>query len=143
MTGPVASYRQTVLTAFQQVEDNIATLRILEEEARVQGEAVESARKSVQFALNQYNQGTVNYLSVITAQDRGAHQRKDVRHDSEQPHDGERASYPGLGRRMEDLVPAHGRSGIREETFPCGRGIPDRKPLTDQGRGFKKMMQVR
>jgi len=64
----VAFYRESVLTSFQQVEDNLAALRILEEEARVQDEAVRLARESVQLTLNQYKAGTVNYLNVITTQ---------------------------------------------------------------------------
>jgi NodT family efflux transporter outer membrane factor (OMF) lipoprotein len=64
----VAAYRQTVLAAFQQVEDNLAVLRILGEEAEVQGEAVKSAEQSLALALNQYKAGTVNYLSVVVAQ---------------------------------------------------------------------------
>jgi len=64
----VANYRQVVLAAFQQVEDNLAALRILEEEARVQEEAVRLARESVNLTLNQYKAGTVNYLNVITVQ---------------------------------------------------------------------------
>jgi NodT family efflux transporter outer membrane factor (OMF) lipoprotein len=64
----VASYRQTVLTAFQQVEDNLAALRILEGEAQVQDGAVQAARQSVVVALNQYKAGTVNYLTVIVVQ---------------------------------------------------------------------------
>ena len=64
----VASYRQTVLAGFQQVEDNLAALRILEGEARVQEGAVQAARQSVAIALNQYKAGTVNYLNVIVIQ---------------------------------------------------------------------------
>ena len=64
----VASYRQTVLTGFQEVEDNLAALRILEEEARAQEEAVKAARQSVAVAINQYKAGTVSYLNVIVAQ---------------------------------------------------------------------------
>jgi NodT family efflux transporter outer membrane factor (OMF) lipoprotein len=64
----VATYRQTVLTAFQGVEDNLAALRILEDESRVQGEAVTAAERSVVLTTNQYKAGTVSYLNVITAQ---------------------------------------------------------------------------
>lgn len=64
----VATYRQTVLTAFQQVADNLAALRILEEEARAQDDAVQGARKSTELTLNQYKAGTVNYLSVVIVQ---------------------------------------------------------------------------
>jgi NodT family efflux transporter outer membrane factor (OMF) lipoprotein len=64
----VATYRQTVLTAFQGVEDNLAALRILEEESRVQDEAVAAAQQSVELTTNQYKAGTVSYLNVITVQ---------------------------------------------------------------------------
>jgi NodT family efflux transporter outer membrane factor (OMF) lipoprotein len=64
----VASYRQTVLTGFQEVEDNLAALRILEDEARVQDGAVASAEESVTLTTNRYQAGIVSYLDVITAQ---------------------------------------------------------------------------
>ncbi len=66
--GTVASYRQTVLGGFQEVEDNLAALRILEEEATAQDEAVKAARQSLAVILNQYKAGTVNYLAVIVVQ---------------------------------------------------------------------------
>lgn len=66
--GAVAHYRQTVLTAFRGVEDNLAALRILEEEAKVQGEAVQAARESVRITTHQYKAGTVSYLSVAVVQ---------------------------------------------------------------------------
>jgi NodT family efflux transporter outer membrane factor (OMF) lipoprotein len=64
----VANYRQTVLIAFQQVEDELATLRILEQQVQVQDQTVKSANLAVQLALNQYKAGTVAYTAVITAQ---------------------------------------------------------------------------
>jgi NodT family efflux transporter outer membrane factor (OMF) lipoprotein len=66
--GAVANYRQTVLTAFQQVEDELATLRILEQQFGVQEEATKSANLAVQLTLNQYKAGTVAYTAVVTAQ---------------------------------------------------------------------------
>ncbi|MBT9099773.1 efflux transporter outer membrane subunit [Methylovulum psychrotolerans] len=63
-----AAYRQTVLTAFQQVEDNLAAVRILEEESQVQNKAVAAANQALELTLNQYKAGTVNYLNVMTAQ---------------------------------------------------------------------------
>jgi NodT family efflux transporter outer membrane factor (OMF) lipoprotein len=64
----VALYRQAVLTGFREVEDNLAALRILEQEAQTQDEALQLARQSVAIATNQYKAGIVSYLEVITAQ---------------------------------------------------------------------------
>ena len=64
----VASYRQAVLTGFQEVEDNLAALRLLEEEAMAQDEAVKSARQSLQVSINQYKAGTISALNIITIQ---------------------------------------------------------------------------
>ena len=64
----VASYRQTVLTAFQEVEDNLAALRILDHEADVQREAARFAAESLRLTENQYQSGTVSYLNVVTTQ---------------------------------------------------------------------------
>jgi NodT family efflux transporter outer membrane factor (OMF) lipoprotein len=64
----VATYRQTVLTAFQQVEDELATLRILAQQVEVQEQTVRDANLAVQLTLNQYKAGTVAYTSVVTAQ---------------------------------------------------------------------------
>jgi len=66
--GTVASYRETVLTAFKEVEDNLAALRILESEAGVQDEAVKAAQQSVIVFTNQYKAGITSYLEVVTAQ---------------------------------------------------------------------------
>lgn len=64
----VASYRETVLTAFQQVEDNLAALRIPEQEAGVQATAVEAAQRSLSLSNTRYEGGVTSYLEVITAQ---------------------------------------------------------------------------
>ena len=64
----VASYRQTVLTAFQEVEDDLAALRILEEEAGVQAKAVQAAERSLALSNTRYEGGVTSYLEVITAQ---------------------------------------------------------------------------
>jgi NodT family efflux transporter outer membrane factor (OMF) lipoprotein len=64
----VDNYRQTVLAAFQQVEDQIATLRILQDQASVEEAAVKAAREAESLTLNQYKAGTVPYSSVIAAQ---------------------------------------------------------------------------
>ncbi len=64
----VAAYRQTVLNGFQEVEDNLAALRILDEESDVQAEAVSAARQSVELTTNQYKAGIVSYLNVVAVQ---------------------------------------------------------------------------
>jgi NodT family efflux transporter outer membrane factor (OMF) lipoprotein len=63
-----ATYRQTVLASFQQVEDQIVTLRVLEEQAVIEQKTVKAAREAEALTLNQYKAGTVPYSSVITAQ---------------------------------------------------------------------------
>ena len=64
----VDTYRQTVLAGFQQVEDQIVTLRVLEQQAVIEDAAVKAAREAETLTLNQYKAGTVPYSSVITAQ---------------------------------------------------------------------------
>jgi NodT family efflux transporter outer membrane factor (OMF) lipoprotein len=64
----VASYRETVLNGFQQVEDNLAALRILEQEAKVQATAVQAAQRSLDLSNTRYEGGVTSYLEVITAQ---------------------------------------------------------------------------
>ena len=64
----VAEYRQAVLAGFQEVEDNLAALRILGEEAGVQEAAVRAARESVLLTTNQYKAGIVSYTNVVTVQ---------------------------------------------------------------------------
>jgi NodT family efflux transporter outer membrane factor (OMF) lipoprotein len=64
----VASYRQTVLAAFQDVEDNLAALRILADEAETQGDAVRAARNSLALTMDRYKQGVASYLDVVTTQ---------------------------------------------------------------------------
>ena len=64
----VAAYRENVLTGFQQVEDNLAAVRILETEAKVQDEAVVAAQKSLDLSVTRYKGGVTSYLEVITAQ---------------------------------------------------------------------------
>jgi NodT family efflux transporter outer membrane factor (OMF) lipoprotein len=64
----VADYRQTVLDAFRDVEDNLALLRVLEEEARVQEESLRGARLSVELTTNRYRAGLVAFTEVVTVQ---------------------------------------------------------------------------
>jgi NodT family efflux transporter outer membrane factor (OMF) lipoprotein len=64
----VGVYRENVLTGFQQVEDNLAAVRILENEAKVQNEAVGAAQRSLDLSVTRYKGGVTSYLEVITAQ---------------------------------------------------------------------------
>jgi NodT family efflux transporter outer membrane factor (OMF) lipoprotein len=66
--GTVAAYRQTVLSAFQDVEDNLAELSVLAEEAGVQDSAVKASRRSVAQTTNRYEAGAASYLEVVVAQ---------------------------------------------------------------------------
>lgn len=64
----VANYRETVLVSFQEVEDNLAALRILNSESVTQGLAVQAAERSLKLSTDRYNGGVTNYLEVIIAQ---------------------------------------------------------------------------
>ncbi len=67
-SAAVAGYRQTVLAAFQNVEDNLAALRLLASEAKVQDLAVAAAKTSLKLTIADYKAGTTNYLNVMTAE---------------------------------------------------------------------------
>ncbi|MCA1323874.1 efflux transporter outer membrane subunit [Herbaspirillum sp. alder98] len=64
----VAQYKQTVLGGMQEVEDNLSTLRVLDQESAVQAQAVQAAQLAQRLAMSQYQAGTVTYLSVVTTQ---------------------------------------------------------------------------
>jgi NodT family efflux transporter outer membrane factor (OMF) lipoprotein len=68
LDAEAAVFRQTVLTSFQEVEDSLAALRILEEEATLQADAVAAARESVKLTENRYRAGTASILEVIVVQ---------------------------------------------------------------------------
>jgi NodT family efflux transporter outer membrane factor (OMF) lipoprotein len=111
----VANYRQTVLTGFQQVEDNLAALKILEQEAAVQDEAVKAARESLAIVLNQYRAGTANYLAVVVIQAAALNN--------------ERTAISILGRRLTAsvaLIKALG-GGWKEAPAAATGGEPERK----------------
>ena len=103
----VANYRQAVLTAFQQVEDNLAADHVLQDEEPLRVQASKSADKAEQVTLNQYRAGTVAYTSVVTAQAtalRGA--RADPAHPARPAYD--HGDQPGGGARRR-LVRQDGR----------------------------------
>ena len=64
----MANYRQTVLTAFQQVEDDLASLRFLSVEGAQEDVAVRASQKNLDLAVERYRLGINSYLNVITAQ---------------------------------------------------------------------------
>ena len=64
----VANYRETVLAAIQEVEDNLATQRILVQEADTQAAAVTAVERSLNLSLTRYQGGVTSYLEVVTAQ---------------------------------------------------------------------------
>jgi NodT family efflux transporter outer membrane factor (OMF) lipoprotein len=112
----VAAYRQNVLTGFQQVEDNLAAVRILENEAKVQDGAVASAQHSLDLSLTRYRGGVTSYLEVITAQNAALSD--------------EVTAVNILGRRMADtvlLIQALGggwdRSSLPHRPECCGKLI--------------------
>lgn len=65
----VAAYRQTVLSAFQEVEDGLSTLRVLEQQAAAYDQAIRSAQETVDISTSRYREGLANYLEVITAEE--------------------------------------------------------------------------
>jgi len=110
----VANYRQSVLNGFQQVEDNLAAVRILENEARVQDEAVAAAERSLDLSITRYKGGVTSYLEVITAQNAALSD--------------EVTAVNILGRRMANtvlLIQALGggwdRSSLPERPECCGK----------------------
>ncbi len=114
----VAAYRQNVLTGFQQVEDNLAAVRILEHEAQVQEVAVAAAQRSLDLSVIRYKGGVTNYLEVITAQNAALTD--------------EVTAVNILGRRMANtvlLIQALGggwdRSSLPERPECCGKLVSD------------------
>jgi NodT family efflux transporter outer membrane factor (OMF) lipoprotein len=114
----VAVYRQNVLTGFQQVEDNLAAVRILEDEAKVQAEAVVAAQRSLELSIKRYKGGVTSYLEVITAQNAALTD--------------EVTAVNILGRRMANtvlLIQALGggwnRSSLPERPECCGKLVSD------------------
>jgi NodT family efflux transporter outer membrane factor (OMF) lipoprotein len=111
----VAAYRQSVLTAFQNVEDNLAALRVLDEEAAQQAIAVAAAEKSLALSSYRYQGGITTYLEVITAQAAAL--------------TNERTAVDILTRRMTasvNLVKALG-GGWRDSDLPSGTAILSRR----------------
>ena len=109
----VANYRETALTAFQQVEDNLAALRILEQDSKEQREAVAVAQESLRIFTNRYKGGLDTYLQVITAQTATL-----TNHPATA--DGrERAAHQGAWRGMGHKQPAQISTRLRPGPTSC------------------------
>ncbi len=101
-----ANYRQSVLNAFQEVEDNLAALRILNDEAKTQAAAVDAARRSLQISTKRYKGGVTTYLEVLTAQIIQLIQRADAGRYHDASVRRERAAHRSPGRRLESNAAA-------------------------------------
>jgi NodT family efflux transporter outer membrane factor (OMF) lipoprotein len=117
----VATYRENVLNGFQQVEDDLAAVRILESEAKVQDEAVAAAQRSLDLSVTRYKGGVTSYLEVITAQSAALSD--------------EVTAVNILGRRMANtvlLIQALGggcdRSSLPERPECCGKLVSGNAP---------------
>jgi NodT family efflux transporter outer membrane factor (OMF) lipoprotein len=117
----VASYRETVLSAFKDVEDNLTAERILEQEAGVQTKAVQAAQRSVALSNTRYEGGVTNYLEVITAENAALSD--------------EVTAVNILGRRMASavlLIEATGggwdRSALPQRPECCGKLVSENAP---------------
>ena len=109
----VATYRQTVLTGFQQVEDNLAALGILKEEGQVQDEAVQASRKSLAVSTNQYKAGILSRIALLVVET--------------QTLANERTAITILGNRMSAnvlLIEALGGGWKSSDLPPVGQGPP-------------------
>jgi outer membrane protein TolC len=118
----VAAYRESVLTGFQQVEDNLAAVRILENEATVQDEAVVAAQRSLDLSNTRYTGGVTSYLEVTIAQSAALSD--------------EVTAVNILGRRMANtvlLIQALGggwdRSSLPERPECCGKLVTGNSAL--------------
>lgn len=116
----VANYRQSVLTAFQEVEDDLAALRILENEAQTEAAAVAAAEHSLALSNNRYRGGVATYLEVITAQSAALTD--------------ERTAVELSGRRMTDsvlLIKALG-GGWSTASLPTAQSLAQSHPAASQ-----------
>ena len=134
----VANYRQTVLTAFQEVEDNLAVLRILNDEAKAQQAAVAAAEHSLQLSTNRYKGGVVSYLEVTTAQSTALADERAAVDILRRRMTGQRFADQGPGRRLEFRQPAVSEDGYPfadgnwpVESCPVARSSTDTKVIPD------------
>lgn len=96
----VATYRQTVLSAFQDVENNLAALRILKAESVLQDKAVEASETALGLAINRYKPGISTYLEAIAAQSVTLTAKKNGSRSLDEKGDGSGVADASLGRRL-------------------------------------------
>ena len=102
----VALYRQTILVAFQQVEDALVQQRVLVQQEQVQRAAVAAAREAERLSLNQYRAGTVPYTTVVQTQTTALSTNRRPAQRAPQPPDRQRQPGDGAGRRLARQRPA-------------------------------------
>ena len=96
----VAGYRSTVLVAYQEVEDNLAALRQLQQESVSEAAAVQATAKALQQAQYRYKAGIVTYLEVATTENTALQAQLANVNDSTAPHDRQHSAGEGPGRRL-------------------------------------------
>ncbi len=96
----VANYRQTVLSAFQQVEDQLSNLRILAQQGQAVDAAVQDAQRAVQISLNEYQAGTQAYTTVVDGAGDAAERPGDGAGGAAGPAGGQCGADPGPGWRL-------------------------------------------
>ena len=140
----VAAYRQSVLTSFQDVENNLAALRLLAEEAEQQARAAQAAERAVTLSRDRYEGGITIYLEVVTAQTAALSNERAVVQLQTRRMTVERRAHQGARRRLERVRAADaGRRAlleVRRAGAPAschdgvcrGRGGRPRRPLAGQ-----------
>ena len=96
----VASYRETVLNAFKEVEDNLVATRTLADQTARQQLAVTASQRYQQLASIRYRDGLDNYLNVLTAQNAVFEQPRSDGRAADRPHDDGGSAHRGSGRRL-------------------------------------------
>ena len=117
MTRSVQTYRQTVLSALQDVENDLSSLRILAQQAVVEAAAVADAQKALQISLNEYQAGTVTYTTVVTAQLTLLSNQETGIDRAAGPAAGQRVAIPGSRRRLQGFRSADRRAAAGEAAF--------------------------
>ncbi|EEO27975.1 efflux transporter outer membrane subunit [Oxalobacter paraformigenes] len=127
----VAAYRQQVLTAFQEVEDNLAAQAMLDDESALQSAAVAAARRSETITLNQYRAGIVGYLELLVAQTSRIAAENTLWDIRKRQFASSVALIAAIGgqwgeeeqqgeKKTQDAQPEHGKKGQAPETRPAG-----------------------